>query len=573
MSGRRLYWLLLVVAALPYFVNLGATSIIDANEAFYTETPREMLESGDWLNSTFNYEPRFNKPPLSYWAVLGAYKVFGVSLWAARLPIALGALVIVGTALVLGRIAFSPTAGWVAAISLAATPRFLLFARRIIIDVYSAMFLGLALLCFVLAETDPSRRRRWLVLMYVATGFGVLTKGPVAIVIPGLVFPLYLLATGRLASLRRAMLPTGVLIVAAIALPYYAALYLEHGWEYITTFLLRENLARYTEGAGVGITRGPLFYLPVVFADFYFPWSFVLPVALALAPWRRLAVWRPAMSGGEPGSASEAASPADVRLLLGLWIVVIVAFFSFSRGQQDLYVLPFVPAAAALVGGAVAALIGGTASQALVRWTRGAMIGMAGLLAVLGLAALVFFAWANVPVRLAGGAPAGAGLLATAAAACVLLIRRAYAAGAITAFAGVVVVLWVMVVVGLPDFERYKPVPRLAAVIASQEAKAVRVGTYRVATPSLVFYLQRHIDQMFDERQLQEFLAVDEPRYCVIRDTDYRTVRDQLPSGTRVVASAPRLDIRFVDVLQDASALPELLVITREGSGLPGTRD
>jgi 4-amino-4-deoxy-L-arabinose transferase-like glycosyltransferase len=565
MSGRRLYWLLLVVAALPYFVNLGATSIIDANEAFYTETPREMLETGDYLNSTFNYEPRFNKPPLSYWVVLGSYKVFGVSLWSARLPIALGALVIVGTALMLGRVAFSPAAGWIAAISLAATPRFLLFARRIIIDVYSAMFLGLALLCFVLAETDPPRRRRWLVLMYVATGLGILTKGPVAIVIPGLVFPLYLLATGRLASLRRAMLPTGVLIVAAIALPYYAALYVEHGWEYITTFLLRENLARYTEGAGVGITRGPLFYLPVVFADFYFPWSLVLPVALTRVPWRRLAMWRPPASGGERGDAGAAASPADVRLLLGLWIAVIVAFFSFSRGQQDLYVLPFVPAAAALVGGVVAALLDGTASPALARWTRGALVVMAALLAVLGLAALVFFGWANVPVHLAGGATAGVVLFATAAAAAVLLARRAYAPGAVTALVGVAAVLWVMVVVGLPDFERYKPVPRLAAAIVSQEATAVRVGTYRVATPSLVFYLQRHIDQMFDERQLQEFLAVDEPRYCVIRDTDYRAVRDLLQVRTRIVASAPRLDTRLHELFQETFVLPELLVITADG--------
>jgi 4-amino-4-deoxy-L-arabinose transferase-like glycosyltransferase len=564
MPGRRLYWLLLVVAALPYFVNLGATSIIDANEAFYTETPREMLEAGDYLNSTFNYEPRFNKPPLSYWVVLGSYKAFGVSLWAARLPIALGALAIVGTALALGRIAFSPAAGWIAAISLAATPRFLLFARRIIIDVYSAMFLGLTLLCFVLAETDPARRRRWLVLMYVATGLGVLTKGPVAVVIPALVFPLYLLATGRLSSLRHAMLPIGALIVAAIVVPYYGALYLEHGWEYITTFLLRENLARYTEGAGVGVDRGPLFYLPVVFADFYFPWSIVLPVALALVPWRRLAVWRKPASGIDPAAAGAAASPADVRLLLGLWIAVIVGFFSLSRGQQDLYVLPFVPAAAALVGGAAASLFGGTASEALARWIRAALIVMAVVLAALGLIALVFFGRAGAPVRLAGGSVAGAALFAAAVAAGVVLARRAYAAGVLTAFTGVVAVIWMMVIVGLPDFERYKPVPRLAAAIQSQDMPAARVGTYRVSAPSLVFYLRRHVDQMFDPRQLQDYLAVDEPRYCVIRDTDYRAVRDQLPTGTRVVASAPRLDIRFEELLQDAFALPELLVITRD---------
>ena len=54
----------------------------------------------------------------------------------------------------------------------------LLFSRRIIIDMYTAMFLGLMLLCFVLAESEPGRRRRWLLAMYVAVGPGHHDQGP-----------------------------------------------------------------------------------------------------------------------------------------------------------------------------------------------------------------------------------------------------------------------------------------------------------------------------------------------------------------------------------------------------------
>jgi 4-amino-4-deoxy-L-arabinose transferase-like glycosyltransferase len=75
--------------------------------------------------------------------------------------------------------------------------------RRIIIDVYTAMFLGLTLLFFVLAETQPRRRRRWLLAMYAATGLGVLTKGPIAIVLPALVFLVYLVASRRLMTITR----------------------------------------------------------------------------------------------------------------------------------------------------------------------------------------------------------------------------------------------------------------------------------------------------------------------------------------------------------------------------------
>src|SRR5918993_825549 len=70
---------LLAAALVLFFVDLGGSAIWDANEAFYVETPREMIERGDYVLPTFNYEPRVNKPVLSYWIVAGFYKAFGVS--------------------------------------------------------------------------------------------------------------------------------------------------------------------------------------------------------------------------------------------------------------------------------------------------------------------------------------------------------------------------------------------------------------------------------------------------------------------------------------------------------------
>ena len=75
-----------------------------------------------------------------------------------------------------------------AALGLAVAPRLLMFARRIFIDIYISMFMALTLLFFALAERYPARRRLFLVLMYVAVGLGVLTKGPVAVALPALVF-------------------------------------------------------------------------------------------------------------------------------------------------------------------------------------------------------------------------------------------------------------------------------------------------------------------------------------------------------------------------------------------------
>ena len=194
-SQRVLLSLLLVAAICPYFVGLGDSSIWDANEAFYVETPREMLESGDFVSPTFNYEPRLNKPVLSYWIVSAFYWLFGISVGVQRLPIALGALVLIAVAFFLARAAYpaadaadpgvrTEAALW-AALGLAIMPRLLMFSRRIFIDIYITMFMALTLLFFALAERYPARRRLFLILMYVSIGLGILTKGPVAAVIPG----------------------------------------------------------------------------------------------------------------------------------------------------------------------------------------------------------------------------------------------------------------------------------------------------------------------------------------------------------------------------------------------------
>src|ERR1041385_761954 len=130
---------ILCLAAIPYFTRLGASSLWDANEAFYTETPREMIESGDLVNPSFNYQPRFNKPPLSYWIVAAFYKLFGESATSERLAMGVAAMMMIAIAFALGRLLFSIEAGWYAAIALAIAPRFLMFSRRIMIDVTMSM--------------------------------------------------------------------------------------------------------------------------------------------------------------------------------------------------------------------------------------------------------------------------------------------------------------------------------------------------------------------------------------------------------------------------------------------------
>src|SRR5258708_9024689 len=161
--------------------------------------------------------------------------------------------------------------------------------------------------------------------MYVSIALGALTKGPVGSALPALAFTLYLTVRREWKRVTEMMIPLGLVILTAIVVPWYAALYHDHGWTYIRSFLVSENVERFTSGVGVRQRRGAWFYLPIVLSD-SFPWSVLLPCA-AVAAWR---------------------TRTRIETLLWCWIAAIVGFFSLSAGKPDLYIFPIVPPVAAL---------------------------------------------------------------------------------------------------------------------------------------------------------------------------------------------------------------------------------
>ena len=534
-SRPNLLFGLLVAAAIPFFVNLGVSSIWDANEAFYAQTPREMMEAGDYVTPSFNFQLRMNKPVLSYWEVAASYHLFGVSERSERLPIAVGGLVLIATAFGLGRLMGGTTGGLFAGLVLATSPRVLLLARRIIIDVHITMLLGLILLFFALAETRPDRRRSFLCLMYVAAGFGVLMKGPLAVFIPALVFLLYLASQRRLGDIRRLMLPAGAAISLAIVVPWYYLLYQEHGFEYIRSFIIGENLGRYAETVGEQ-SRGAFFYLPVMMADL-FPWTLLLPLAL----W-----W----------AFRESAHDRVARLLL-IWIAAIVAFFSMSGTKEDLYILPIVPAAAALIGAMIGKAIEGAPISSAVRWFSAAA-GAALLTA--GVLAFWFFAVAH-RYSLNGGALVGlaaavGGFIALAAA----LRRRVLATASVLA-ATLVLISWCVVLICLPDFERYKPVRPFADIIRSRATVGAIVGSYKFALPSMVYYLHRPIMEVVLPDHLRAVFYSSSDIYFVMPEAEYESVRERLPVTTYVLARQQMFDLRLRNFLE-GSELPQFVLVS-----------
>jgi 4-amino-4-deoxy-L-arabinose transferase-like glycosyltransferase len=339
------------------------------------------------------------------------------------------------------------------------------------------------------------------------------------------------------------MLPGGALIVAAIVAPWYAALYFRHGWAPLTEFIFGENVARYTAGVGVESVRGPFFYLPVLISD-AFPWSMFLGAA-AVEWWRRRragAVSAPAMR---------------VRTLLALWVVVFVGFFSASAGKQDLYIFPVVPAVAALAGVTIA---GG--ATGVVRWTSVA-IGV--IVALAGAGVIHLFGPGASVYALRGALVMGVAAVAGGVAVTATAVANRTRASLFAVVFTFIVLDWVFVLRVLPDFERYKPAPGFAQTLSGRIKPDDVLLTYAEALPSLVFYLQRHIDPYFTTAEVFDRFRSGKTVYAILSAENYARIGPQIGVPTCIIERRPTFDVKLKNML-NRDSLPELLLVTNKCS-------
>jgi len=331
------------------------------------------------------------------------------------------------------------------------------------------------------------------------------------------------------------MIPIGIVIIAAIVVPWYAALHHEHGWMYIRSFVISENVERYTSGFGVRQHRGVWFYLPVVLSD-SFPWSSFLFAA---------AVWTYREKN-------------RVATLLWCWIGAVVGFFSFSAGKQDLYIFPIVAAVAALGGGVIAR---GLSDRRCGGWLRGTLLAAAALLTVASTAVLWLFETAGRVYALHGSLVVGICGLVGGLLVLTLALARKPAAAAFTLVAAMAAIDWAFVMRVLPDFERYKPVPAMSRVLEDRLQPGDLVAHYQVALPSMVYYLRRHVDQYFEEAPFVTAILSNRRVYAVLSSDDYLALRPAIGARTCIIERHQTFDVRLRTVLA-RQPLPELLLIT-----------
>lgn len=449
MSRRFLrLWLLVTAAALA--IQLGGYPLFDADEGRNAEVGREMAATNDYVMPRLDALPYLDKPVLYFAAEAAAMEVLGPTETAARLPAYLFTLMTAAVVFWFARRLWGEDDAYVAAIAFLAMPLTLAFARTVIFDSALTFFIVVATVAFFLAVEE---RPRWNLLAWTAIGFGVLTKGPVAILLPLLVAIPFAIRRKRFGALW-----SGLPLMLVVVAPWVWAVSREIP-DFLRYVVVTETAQRLTTGA-LKRTGPPWYFIPYVIGG-ALPWSFA-----AASAWRR-------------ERSEDRETTRGAMLFVALWIVLPFVFFSLSQSKRPQYVLPLMPAIAL------------AAARATGRnWIRVAAAVFLGL----GLAILaVPYVHLKMKPEIAAGAasvslPLGLAFLAGSAAP--LFRRRDFAVAALT-------IPILAIPIAANPLMNAIGVRRSAKAFVTQLAPHAAGGTRVVAvesfTGSLAFYLRKPV--------------------------------------------------------------------------------
>ena len=493
------------------FWRLGYPSLIDPDEAHYAELTREMLQSGNWLVPLLDGKPFIDKPVLFHWLQGASVLLLGETEFAARLPTGLAALGLFAITRWVGAALFNAEVGTLGAIMFATIPATFVLSNIAIFDMVFALFVFGAVGCLLVAAKQSSTRIE--LCGYGLLTLGLMTKGPVALVLVALFLAAAFVASSETRVLvRRLHWKVGLPAVLIVASPWFLWMGWRFGAEFVSGYLLAGNLWYFTqpvEFSGRAINH--TFYLRA-FAGAFFPWSAIV-VGRGVDAVRRV-------RSGQPLSSAE--------VLLWLWILVVVGFFSVARFKLDHYIFPAAPACCLIA--AHAWREAARDAEGRLWGTRYSVLVIAGLLIVGGSFGGVYLSKIDLAL------PPSALLLPLAlfAGGVALMFQAERRRWGVPAGAGVLVTMLLVcystvVVVGFPVLEQVRPTAQVARILARSTPVAAPVALYRLERwrASLRYYLNRPVQRLETIDEARTFLQQPNPVYVVMLRRDYLELRHQ----------------------------------------------
>ena len=323
-QNRYAHLLILGLAVfIGFYGYIWSMPLFDLDEGAFTTATREMFLRHDFITPYLNSVPRFDKPILIYWLQAIPTYLFGFNEFAFRLPSALASTAWVYliyrfmTEVTDSQKAFY--AALIASTSLMTT----VVGKAAIADAVLILFVTWAMFAiFRHWQTERAAYIRW---AYLAMALGFLTKGPVAVVIPGAVSLLFYFSTGKWSSWWRAVLDwRGLVIFLLVALPWYVLEYIREGQAFIDGFFLKNNVGRFN--APMEGHSGGFWYYPIVTFIALLPFTSLVVVAIRRGAGDLRSFW------GRPENDQKA------LIRFGwIWFLFVLILFSFSGTKLPHY--------------------------------------------------------------------------------------------------------------------------------------------------------------------------------------------------------------------------------------------
>ena len=451
--------------------HLGSFGLWEPDEARYAEIAREMLQSGNLLVPHLNYVAYVEKPPLLYWLTTLTFWIFGVSEFAARLPVALSAIAGILATYFFALRAFGRRHAILAAAILATTPLYALMAQVLTTDMMLTALVTIATFSLYLHWDEGGR---WCWIAYVAMGLAVMTKGPVGAAIPILSMLLWLTLNRELGgAIAKFRAIPGLLLTILIAAPWFVAMTVREPG-FFDFYFVGEHLRRVFE-TDYSHSEAFYFYLPVL-AVGLLPWSLLVPFL----------TWR-----------DSPRNPARSFCIVAAGLTVVA--FSCASAKLTPYILPAVPPLAVLIADGLVSCAWPTADSraAIAPPDSRILIESGPMLALLG-AGVIVAAIAATQFRtpyVMAARPAmyaiGAILMAGGAVTTSMFVARRNPAG----FGAIVVTLALALIAGgwaRLETERMRSYAGLSRAIAGTAPDAAIICYHRYVQ-SLPFYNRRRV--------------------------------------------------------------------------------
>lgn len=485
---------LVAIASCLFLPFLGAPGMFDPTDSFFIETAREMLQTGQITVPMFNYEPWLDKPALAFWMIILCYKAFGISEFAGRLPSALSGILLVMSTFVLSRQLLSRRQAFFCAMVLASSPLFLIVGHVALTDEPLALFLTTSLLS--IAVFLAKRQTAFLYLGYFALCLAALCKGPLALVLVGLVTVGYLLFTAPkkiVSSILNLKPLLAIALLTILVVPYYVWAHIDTHGAFTNSFFLRQNLGRMV--GVVNHVNPAWWYIPVLIGGF-FPWSLcALSSSQFLIKYFR--------------NRSKLTTPRQQLIFFCIcWALLGFVFFSAIPTKLQTYIVPIFPALAIVMGNYLDILV-------RLKRTVPLLISSLAMLIVCASTAAIVKLLSDGPGLLTWLGYASAGAITLTLAATLFFVRQSTCKLAGTVYGATMLTCGIFIPLLFCLYHDKYQANVDNVVHYSFDNKANLAAVY-FPMPSAIFQYEHKIPLLKDEDELQSYSDEPGPRWILI---------------------------------------------------------